>query len=267
MPRFPAASPACRPAVTLGLVLALAWLGVAWAAPAVAAEAPDVQAIMRRIDRLWRGDTSHAVMTMVVRTRHYERNMTMEAWSRGKDESLVQIEAPVKDRGVATLKVGQNIWNYFPKINRVTKVPPSMMMGSWMGSHFTNDDLVKESSYEEDYTYELTFHGRREGRAVYEVTLTPRPEAAVVWGKVTMEVTQDALMPLEFRYFDEDGRLVRRMTFDDPRRFGDRTVPARLVMRPEDKPEESTTVIYEELTFDVKLPPDLFSLRSLRQGR
>ena len=114
--------------------------------PAFSAQAMDVGELIRHIDRLWRGDTSHASMSMTVKTRRYERTMTMEAWSRGKDYSLVLIREPVKDRGIATLKVKDNIWNYLPKINRVTKVPSSMMSGSWMGSHFTNDDLVKEST-------------------------------------------------------------------------------------------------------------------------
>jgi len=111
------------------------------------AAAIEVNELIRHIDRLWRGDTSQTTMTMIVKTRRYEHAMTLEAWSKGKDYSLVVIREPVKDRDIATLKVKDNIWNYLPKINRVTKVPSSMMSGSWMGSHFTNDDLVKESTF------------------------------------------------------------------------------------------------------------------------
>jgi outer membrane lipoprotein-sorting protein len=189
----------------------------------------------------------------------------MEAWSEGKDKSLVKILAPKKDRGIATLKVDKNIWNYLPKINRVTKIPPSMMMGSWMGSHFTNDDLVKESSYEDDYDSSITFSGERDGQRIYEVTSVPRPQAVVVWGKVVTEIAQGTLMPVRAVYFDEEGKPARTMTFGAARVFDGRRLPTRLVLHPEDKPGESTTVIYDAIRFDVKLSPELFSLRGLRE--
>jgi outer membrane lipoprotein-sorting protein len=235
-------------------------------APVRAADAVDADALMRRVDELWRGKSSHAQMTMTVKTDRYERSMTMEAWSEGTQKSLVKILAPKKDRGIATLKVERNIWNYLPKINRVTKIPPSMMMGSWMGSHFTNDDLVKESSFADDYTSTITFRGRRGGRAVYEVTSIPRPQAVVVWGKVVMEIEQDTLLPLRAAYYDEDGKVARTLAFEDAKTFDGRRLPARLVLTPADKPGESTTIVYEGIRFDVRLAPDLFTLRGLRES-
>jgi len=247
------------------VILAVPILAVTWPpAPAAAAELPDVQELMRRVDELWRGKSSHAQMTMTVKTARYERSMTMEAWSQGTEKSLVKILAPKKDRGIASLKVEKNIWNYLPKINRVTKIPPSMMMGSWMGSHFTNDDIVKESSYEEDYTSSITFAGQRNGQRIYEVTSLPRPDAAVVWGKVVTEILQDSLMPVRGLYYDEQGQVAREMVFEEPRTFDGRKLPTRLVLRPMDKPDEHTIVTYDAIEFDVKLPPDLFSLRGLR---
>jgi hypothetical protein len=219
---------------------------------------------MRRVDELWRGSSSHARMTMAVQTRRYQRSMTMEAWSEGKEKSLVKILDPKKDHGIATLKVESQIWNYLPRINRVTKIPPSMMMGSWMGSHFTNDDLVKESSFEDDYASSITFSGEREGRRIYEVTSLPRPQAAVVWGKVVMVIEQESLLPVRAGYYDEDGALARVMAFSEPRRMGGRTLPTLLVLTPEDKPGEFTEVRYEAIDFDVTLPEGLFTLRGLR---
>jgi outer membrane lipoprotein-sorting protein len=233
--------------------------------PARAAEPLDARALMRKVDELWRGKSSHAQLTMVVKTARYERTMTMEAWSQGSQKSLVKILEPKKDRGIATLKVDKNIWNYLPKINRVTKIPPSMMMGSWMGSHFTNDDLVKESSYEDDYDSSITFDGERNGQRVYEVTSVPKPQAVVVWGKVVTEIAQDVLLPVRAVYYDEEGKPARTMLFEEPRTFDGRRLPTRLVLRPEDKPGESTTVIYDAIRFDVKLPPSLFSLRGLQE--
>jgi outer membrane lipoprotein-sorting protein len=227
----------------------------------------DIDELMDHIDRLWRGDTSQATMTMAVKTRRYERTMTMEAWSRGKDYSLVVIREPVKDRGIATLKVKENIWNYLPKINRVTKVPASMMSGSWMGSHFTNDDLIKESTYVDDYDSHISFEGERDGTLIYEVTSIPKPDAAVVWGKVMMSIRQDNFAPITATYYDEDGVRVRVMDFDHIEEVDGRAIPMRMTLIPEDKPGESTVVEYRDIAFGMALEEDFFSLRGLKQRR
>ena len=237
---------------------------VAMAQPA---QAMQVEELIRHIDKLWRGETSRANMTMTVKTRRYERSMTLDAWSRGKEYSLVVIRQPVKDRGIATLKVIGNIWNYLPKINRVTKVPSSMMSGSWMGSHFTNDDLVKDSTYEDDYNSSITFEGERNGKLIYEITSLPKPNAAVVWGKVVMELDQQTLAPYSARYFDEDGVLIRTLTFDRNKMIDGRTVPMRLSLQPEEKPDESTVILYQDIRFGVPLEAGFFSLQSLQRRR
>ncbi len=231
------------------------------------AQGMEVEELIRHIDRLWRGETSHATMSMTVKTRRYERTMTMEAWSRGKDYSLVVIREPVKDRGIATLKVEENIWNYLPKINRVTKVPASMMGGSWMGSHFTNDDLIKESTFEDDYTSQISFEGERDGKAIYEVTSLPKPDAAVVWGKVVMTIDQQSLAPLQALYYDEEGALVRTLSFEQHEQIEGRTIPMRLSLQPEDKPDESTVIVYHDIEFGVPLEESFFSLQNLKQRR
>lgn len=227
--------------------------------------AMDINELMNHIDRLWRGDTSHATMSMTVKTRRYERTMTMEAWSRGKDDSLVLIREPIKDRGIATLKVKENIWNYLPKINRVTKVPASMMSGSWMGSHFTNDDLVKESTYIDDYDSSISFEGERDGTLVYEVTSIPKPNAAVVWGRVVMTIRQDDFAPTSAFYFDEEGVRVRQMMFDHIEQIDSRAIPMRMTLIPEDKPGESTVVEYQNIAFGMPLDENFFSLQGLKQ--
>lgn len=227
----------------------------------------EVDELIRHIDRLWRGETSRANMTMIVKTQRYQRSMTMEAWSRGNDYSLVVIRKPIKDRGIATLKVKENIWNYLPKINRVTKVPSSMMSGSWMGSHFTNDDLVKESTFEDDFTSSITFEGKRDGIKIYELTSVPKVDAAVVWGKVVMQIEQKTLSPYRALYYDEEGLLIRTMTFDQPRQIDKRTVPMRLTLQPKDKPEESTVIIYDDIAFEVPLQDSFFSLQNLQRKR
>lgn len=226
-----------------------------------------IDELIHHIDKLWRGETSRASMTMTVKTQRYKRSMTMEAWSRGKDYSLVVIRNPIKDKGIATLKVKENIWNYLPKINRVTKVPSSMMSGSWMGSHFTNDDLVKESTFEDDFDSSISFQGKRDGMAIYEMTSIPKENAAVVWGKVVMQIEQKTLAPHRALYYDEEGLLVRTMTFDQPRIIDNRTVPMRLTLQPEDKPEESTVIVYNDIILNIPISDSFFSLQNLQKRR
>ena len=223
--------------------------------------------IMDRVDRILRGESSHAVATMEVVAKHWDRSFTMEVWSLGTEYSLVRITAPAREAGMATLKAEDAIWNYLPKVDRTIKVPASMMMGSWMGSHFTNDDLVKESRLIEDYEIETGFEGQREGVEVWEFRLTPKPEAAVVWGRIEYRVRKADLMPQWAHYYDEDGGLVRTLTFSNFRNIGGRIVPTVMDMHPEDKAGERTTVTYSELEFGVDLKKSFFSLRTLKRQR
>ena len=236
-------------------------------AAAPAAAQTDPLEIIDRVDRLTRGDSSRGVATMEVVTEHWEREMTMEVWSLGADYSLVRLRAPRRDAGTATLMAGDDIWNYLPKVDRTIKIPASMMGGAWMGSHFTNDDLVKESRLVDDYDVEMAFEGDRGGVAVWDIRLTPKPEAAVVWGHVEFRVRQGDAMPLWARYYDEDGALARTMEYSAFAEMGGRLVPGVMDMRPADKPGERTTFRYEELEFDVDLAPSFFSLRTLQRGR
>jgi outer membrane lipoprotein-sorting protein len=221
--------------------------------------------ILERIDKMWRGESSFGELAMEIVTKHWQRSLTMEAWSLGKEYSLIKITAPVKERAVATLKVEKNIWNYLPKINRVIKIPGSMMMANWMGSHFTNDDLVKESTFVDDYTYSFSPGGSGAGDSIYEIECIPKPEAAVVWGKVVITVTRKDLIPIRELYYDEDGKLMRTMTFSEVRPFQGRTIPSVITLVPADKPDELTRVIYKSLQFGVDVDKDFFSLRNLKR--
>lgn len=248
----------CRLACVFGIILILCM--------PVRVLAIEVSDIIRHIDELWRGETSKANMSMTVNTSRYQRSMTMDAWSMGQEYSLIIIKKPVKDKDIATLKVEQNIWNYLPKINRVTKVPSSMMSGSWMGSHFTNDDLVKESTFLKDYTSRITFDGERDGRLVFEISSVPVENAAVVWGKVVTLVDQHTLAPVTSLYYDEDGLLVRTISFDRFEKLGNKTVPMKMSLQPEDKPAESTVIVYHKIEFGVPLDQAFFSLKNLKRG-
>ncbi|MDA1094897.1 MAG: outer membrane lipoprotein-sorting protein [Acidobacteria bacterium] len=248
---------------TVVVVASVLWM----AAPGTASAQTDPRGILDRIDSLLRGDSSRAVATMQVVTEHWERQMTMEMWSLGTDYTLVRLRSPAKDAGTATLMAEDDIWNYLPKVDRSIKIPSSMMGGAWMGSHFTNDDLVQESQMRDVYDAEVTFEGERDGDQVWELRLTPKPEAAVVWGYLEFLVGQSDYVPRWAKYYDEDGALARTMEYSEVSEFGGRLVPAVMNMQPADKPGERTTIRYEDLEFDIDIDQSFFSLRSLQSGR
>ena len=248
-------------AVLLAFAVASGFAGSA------AAEEPTRSAreILDRVDDLFRGNSAHGEMTMTITTAHWTRTLTLEFWSRGEDQSLVRILAPAKEKGTATLRVGNELWNYLPKVKRVIKLPSSMMAASWMGSHFTNNDLVKESRMAADYTFEQSFAGRRNGEEVIKITCLPTPEAAVVWGKVVVQVRRGDYLPLAIPYYDEHTQLARTMTFSDVKTLGGRRLPAKMTVVPADKPAESTVVDYQSIEFDLPLDDEVFSLRNLQR--
>jgi hypothetical protein len=222
--------------------------------------------IVDRVDRLMRGESSEGTVTMEIVTEHWSRSLAMEISSLGTEYALIRITAPRKDAGMATLKSGDEIWNYLPRVDRTIKLPTSLMGSAWMGSHFTNDDLVKEHRLIEDYDIAITFEGDRDGTEVWDFDLTPKPDAAVIWDRIDYRVRKTDLMPVRARFYDGRGELIRTITWSDYSRESGRLVPMLTVIQPADKPEESTTVRYERLRFDVDLSESDFSLRSLRSG-
>jgi len=232
--------------------------------PAQRTDDPRAREIVDQVARLFSGKSSVATLTMQVAGQDHPGDLSLKIWALG-DKVLVRIDAPPDQAGTAILKVGRDIWYYLPKTRRTVKLPASMTMTAWMGSAFTIDDLVKESFLTRDYSIALSFEGKRQAVAVYEFTLTPRPDAAVVWGKIVLQIRQTNLMPAWQGYYDEDGKLIRELTFSDYKTLGGRLLPARLVMRATDKPDEQTTVVYQDITFDLPIGAEIFSLPNLTQ--
>lgn len=258
-----------KPALSL-LPLALLALLAAASRPAAATTESDPRAValLRTVDDLWRGEASHEVMSMHIKTAHYERSLELEAWSKGKYKTLVSILKPAKDAGTMTLKNMDAIYTYLPRTDRTIKLNAGMMGGSWMGSHFTNDDLVKGSRLSEDYVSSISFEGKRDGKDVIELTLLPRPDAAVVWGKIVTLLDAADKMPLLSTYYDEDLKVARTMSFGAIKDFGQRKAPSSMRLVPADLPGESTELDYETLQLDAGVTDDTFSLARLqRRGR
>ncbi len=236
-------------------------LGFASSAPLDAWARPDAKTLIRQIETQYMSKTSHSTFRMKVVTASWTREMTLESWGQGRDKSLSKILSPKKDAGMATLKVGNEMWNYLPKIDRLMKIPSSLMGDRWMGSHLTNDDLVKENKIDELYTFKVAQETAKEATIVS----TPRPDAAVVWGSIAYRVDLERQIPISVRYFDEDGELVRTLEFDQVRQVGGRTIPMRMRYVPADEPGEYTEMVYETLEFDRPLSDGFFSVRSLRR--
>lgn len=227
--------------------------------PALASE-ERAREIIDEMEQLYRGESSDATMTMQVQTPNYNRTLTLTAQSFGKDYGFFRIQAPKKDRGIATLKRDEEMWNYFPKINKVIKVPPSMMMGSWMGSDFTNDDLVKETQLIDAYSLALI-----ETEDQYKVTLTPKEQTVTVWGRIEYTISKDPLLPLSQAFFDEDGEKIRELTFHEPKEYNGKLMPSILEMRPLNKEGHLTRIMYDDIKFNVpEITKDTFSLRNLK---
>jgi len=223
----------------------------------------DVDEIVRILDELYRSDSSRALVSMTVTTPHYERTLKMRIWSEGLDYTLVRIDEPRKEKGVSTLKRDTEMWNYLPKIKKLIRIPPSMMMSSWMGSDFTNDDLVRESSWQRDYTVSLG----REDDAEAELIFIPKEDAAVTWSKVVTVFDRHKMLPLHQGFYDEKDQLVRTMVFDQVADLGGKQLPARLTLTPLTKEGHKTQIIYHELTFGVDLEDNFFSVGRLKRGK
>lgn len=229
-----------------------------------AGDRPPVREVLKKVDDLYRGSTSKGEVSMTVVTPDWKRTMDMKIWSEGMDKTFIVLLSPAKDAGVATLRVKKDMWNYFPRINKTLKVPPSMMMGSWMGSDFTNDDLVKESTFLDDYDADWA---KDEKPGTWKLELIPKAQTATVWGKIVMTIKAGTLIPLQEDYYDEHGEKVRVMTFTDVKTLGDRTLPMTMELTPLKKPGNRTLLRYKTLEFDMPLDPSVFSLQNLRQAR
>ncbi len=248
------------PAVCFLLVIAATPVSAAQTPPAP----PDVEAVLARLDDLYRSTSSIARIEIQVTTPRSTRSLRLKAWTRGEDEALIVIEAPPREEGTTTLRVGPNLWNYLPRIARTIRVPPSMMLGSWMGTDFTNDDLVKESSMHDDFDSRLD--RRSESPPGWWITLTVKPGIVGRWARIDLLVDDDQL-PVEERHFDRKGRLSRTMAFDEIKTLGGRRLPTHMALTPVDSPGQRTEMRYLELQFEVPLADDTFSLSTLERGR
>ena len=228
--------------------------------------AQDPTEIIRGAVENWRGTSSYGEMTMTIHRPSWERTMSMRAWTEGNKESLVRVTAPTKDAGTGTLIVDDNMWTYSPKINRVIKVPSSMMGQSWMGSDFSNKDVSRADDIIDQYDHTLLGKEQQEGRTVYVIQSVPHEDAAVVWGKEVLRIRDDHVL-LSQQYFDQNGVLVKEMRTLEIGTMDGRTIAVRQRMSKVDSNDEWTEFRIDNVKFNIKIPANLFTRSNLQNPR
>ncbi|SFF73240.1 outer membrane lipoprotein-sorting protein [Sunxiuqinia elliptica] len=231
------------------------------------AQTADIKEIVKKADEKLRGTSSIGEVTMTIQRPSWERTLSMKNWTLGTEYSLILITAPAKEKGQVFLKRESEMWNWLPSIDRMIKIPPSMMMQSWMGSDFTNDDLVKESSIVKDYTHKLVGEETIENYPCYKVELIPLEDAPVVWGKIYMWISQKEFLWLKAEFFDEDGFLVNTEILTDVKNMDDRIIPTRMEMIPADKEGHKTIMTFDNIDFEVPIKDSFFSIQNMKRIR
>ena len=233
----------------------------------VSALAETASEIVRKADLQMHGESSYTETTMQIIRPDWTRTMSMKAWSKGADYSLVLVTAPARDKGSSSLKRNKEMWNWVPSIERVIKIAPSMLGQSWMGSDFTNDDLINQSSIVVDYTHKLLPEEKFDGVACWVVEATPKENAPVVWGKLVLHISVDQYHQRKIAYYDEFDELINTMTTLEVKKIGGRMLPTRMEMQPADEPEQKTVLTYQLAAFDFDLPSSFFSQSNMKELR
>ena len=244
----------------------LAVLLLAGLAGHAAETSTDAKAIVRAAVDHWRGLSSYSEMSMVIHRPDWERSMTMRAWTKGDKQSLVRVIEPKKDRGNGTLTDDNNMWTFSPKVNRVIKIPSSMMGQSWMGSDFSNKDVARADDIVDQYDHALLGAEDADGLTVYHIRSVPHEEAAVVWGREELRIREDHVV-IEHRFYDQDGELVKTLSTLEIEEMGGRTIARRQRMVKEDAPGEWTEIAVNSVEYEIDIGDSVFTLSNLRNPR
>jgi outer membrane lipoprotein-sorting protein len=231
---------------------------------AMTALAQDAREIVRKADEKMRGNTLQAEMIIRTVRPSWTREMTVKAWTKGTQYSMILIKSPQKDAGISFLKRQNEVWNWMPVLERTIKLPPSMMSQSWMGTDFSNDDLVKESSVLEDYDHSLLGDTIIQDRSCYRIQMIPKPEAAVVWGKLIVCIDKKDYLELNTLFYDEDGELINIMNGYDIKLMDNRLIPTRMEMIPVDKMNHKTELIYKQVLYNRPIDNSFFSMEKMK---
>ncbi|MDR9366600.1 MAG: outer membrane lipoprotein-sorting protein [Balneolaceae bacterium] len=231
----------------------------------ISASAQSAEEIVRQAYEKMEGESSRAEITMKIVRPNWDRSVSMKSWSLGEDYSLILITAPARDEGTSFLMRNNEIWNWLPDVNRTIKMPPSMMSQSWMGSDFSNNDLVRESSVITDYTYSLLEDETVDGYDCYKIEMIPKPDAPIVWDRVVSFISKDEYLNLRVEYYDEDDEMVRVMTGSEVEQLGGRLLPTRMEMIPVEDEGNRTIITYQDIEFDIDISERFFSIQNMKR--
>lgn len=223
--------------------------------------------IVKKADELMRAKSSYTEMTMKIVKPNWTREMSMKVWALEPDFALIYVTSPARDRGTVTLKRKNEVWNWLPSVQKVIKIPPSMMLQSWMGSDFTNDDLVRESSVINDYSHQIIAEEKLNGYDCYKIQLTPKPQAGVVWSKIIVWIIKDTYLQPLIEYYDEDNRLVKKFVGSELKLMDGRKIFTHWEMIPVDKPGNKTIMDYNKIQFNIKIDESFFSEQNMKKVR
>jgi hypothetical protein len=227
----------------------------------------DAKGIVERSDKQMRGDSSYSELTMNIVRPDWSRSMSMKSWTKGTDLSLVLVTAPAKDKGSASLKRQNEMWSWIPTIEKVIKIAPSMLGQSWMGSDFTNNDLINQSSIVVDYTHEMVKEEEFDGDMSWVIDAIAKPDAPVVWSKVRMWISQETYLQRKVESYDEFDELVNTLNTYDVQEMGGRQIAVRMEMIPADKPGNKTEMITHASQFDFDIGDEFFSQSQMKNLR
>ena len=230
--------------------------------------AQDAKEIVRKADEKWNGEkSSQGTMTMTIVRPTWERTIQFKIWILEKDYSMTLITAPAKEKGQAFLKRETEMWNWMPNISRMIKLPPSMMADGWMGSDYTNDDILKESSIVVDFTHKIIGSENIDGWDCWKIELLPKEDAAVVWGKIIKWISKDGFLMMKSEYYDEDEFLVKTELGTDIKVMDGRKIPSKMEIIPADKDNQKTIVIIDDIKFNVPIKDSFFSQQNMKRLR
>jgi outer membrane lipoprotein-sorting protein len=235
------------------------------APPVLFSQQPDAEEIVRRSDAAIRGRTEEGTFAMTVKTPDWERTLELRYWAVNPDKTFIRVTRPAKEAGTGTLRLGTNMWNYLPSIEQTIKIPPSLMFQSWMGSDFTNDDLVRESSIVTDYDHRIDGEAVVGGDACYRVISTAKPNAPVVWDRMVLYLRKLDTIPRREEYVDDKGKVQKILTLDDIRETSGRPYPMRWTMVSVNKPGHKTVLQFTKLTLNRPIPNSVFTRENLKQ--
>ncbi|MCR4337261.1 MAG: outer membrane lipoprotein-sorting protein [Candidatus Omnitrophica bacterium] len=233
--------------------------------PIFAQEVLSPTEIVKRSDDLMRGNSTTGIYTMEILTPNWQRKLELHVDSVGRDQVFIRILSPAKEAGIGTLRIKNEMWNYLPQVEKVIKIPPSMMMQSWMGSDFANDDLVKESSVVHDYTHQIVETINIDGHEVHKIEFIPKPKAAVVWGRLFRWVRKDDFVPLQEEFYSEKGKLIKVLKYSDIGTVSNRLIPKVWTMTSMIKPGHQTVIRLVDVQYDLSLDPNIFTLSYLQK--